>query len=72
MPPLWIALKNGPTITADQALTLSALWLVFPEMRWGVNECRCCIRAHTSVGTFVIGVDGEWNFYLGEGVVLGD
>lgn len=64
---LFITLPNGTKLTFQQAMTLGELQAEHGVRRthWHVNDCGCCVSLHTPRGGYVIGADGEADFYPG-------
>ena len=64
---LFITLQNGTRLTIPQAMTLAQLQADHgPEYtHWHVNDCKCCVSLHTPIGGYVIGEDGEADFFPG-------
>jgi hypothetical protein len=71
MSDLFITLPNGgPTLSFAQAEALAALIVEAggtDKCHWHMNDCGCCISLHGSDYAYVIGRDGDADFYASRG-----
>lgn len=61
---IWVTVGDV-TITMDQFSVLSLMREGFGDdfLKWHMQECGCCIGVHTTFGGFVIGPDGNYDYY---------
>jgi hypothetical protein len=66
---LWIETSDGRQVEmpVDQVLTLGAIAQEHPGSTWHFNDCGCCVCLHTPDGSWVIGPDGESEYFAGVG-----
>jgi hypothetical protein len=64
---LRITLSNGTTLGFVQATTLANLRTEHgvDKTHWHLNECGCCVTLHAPPGAYVIGPDGDAEFFPG-------
>jgi hypothetical protein len=68
MSEMQITLPDGTTLTFSLAMTLGRLRTEHgvDKTHWHLNDCGCCVTLHAPVGSYLIGSDGEADFFPGQ------
>jgi hypothetical protein len=67
-----VTLSNGVTLGFTQAMRLSNLIRELEHSHWHVNDCGCCVTIHGRDCAYVIGPDGEADFFPERGCACPD